>query len=345
MIEEHLLQQLADQKRKVDFNTYDISVKELISMVSDKLIDIAPEYQRQFRWKEDRQSILVESIFLGIPIPSLFMATNQDGSWELIDGLQRLSSIVHFAGNERELNIMNMNDKLVLQQLQKLTQFNEKTFDALPKSAQLDFLLKPIKVTTLSDKSDKNVRFDLFERLNTGGIKLTDQEIRSCIFRGKFNDTLKELARNKSFMKCVKLSREHTSDGTKEELVLRYFAFYHRYKEFDHSVIDFLNNYMRDASVSFNYEFNVELFENTFENLAKIPKGITRGRAATPINLFEAVAVGAALALHKKGKIKTAGASTWIASDALKKLTTGATNSKKMVAGRIEFCYAKFAGN
>ena len=97
---ENLITQLNEQKRKVDFNSYDISVKELISMVQEGIIDIAPEYQRQFRWKEDRQSALIESIFLGIPVPSLFMATNNDGSWELIDGVQRLSSIIHFAGNE-----------------------------------------------------------------------------------------------------------------------------------------------------------------------------------------------------------------------------------------------------
>lgn len=79
--------ELNDQKRKVDFNSYDMSVKELISMVNDNIIDIAPEYQRQFRWDDSRQSALIESIFLGIPVPSLFMATNNDGTWEVIKGL------------------------------------------------------------------------------------------------------------------------------------------------------------------------------------------------------------------------------------------------------------------
>lgn len=91
--------ELNDQKRKVDFNSYDMSVKELISMVNDNIIDIAPEYQRQFRWDDERQSALIESIFLGIPVPSLFMATNNDGTWEVIDGVQRLSSIINFAAD------------------------------------------------------------------------------------------------------------------------------------------------------------------------------------------------------------------------------------------------------
>ena len=96
-----LQKQLMEQKMKVDFNTYDLSIKELISMVNDKLINIAPEYQRQFRWDKERQSSLIESIFLGIPIPSLFMATNADGTWELIDGVQRVSTILCFAGQMR----------------------------------------------------------------------------------------------------------------------------------------------------------------------------------------------------------------------------------------------------
>ncbi len=165
-----LTSQLGELKRKVDFNTYDISVKELISMVSDGIIDIAPEYQRQFRWKADRQSTLIESVLLGIPVPSLYMATNLDGTWELIDGVQRLSSIIHFAGTLTAKQKIGVSGELTLVDLQKLTMFCNKAFESLPKSIHLEFLLKPLKITTLSYKSDLDVRFDLFERLNTGGI-------------------------------------------------------------------------------------------------------------------------------------------------------------------------------
>jgi uncharacterized protein with ParB-like and HNH nuclease domain len=122
-----IIGELNEQKRKVDFNSYDISVKELISMVGEGIIDIAPEYQRQFRWKEDRQSALIESIFLGIPVPSLFMATNIDGSWELIDGVQRLSTIIHFAGDEAARQKIQSTDELILVSLEKLKTFNDKT--------------------------------------------------------------------------------------------------------------------------------------------------------------------------------------------------------------------------
>ena len=339
---EDILTQLNTQKRLVDFNSYDISVKELIGMVSENIIDIAPEYQRQFRWSEERQSQLIESVFLGIPIPSLFMATNLDSTWELIDGVQRLSTLIHFAADAKTRTRIGLKNPLRIKSLQKLSSFNHKTFEEFPKTIQLEFLLKSLKITTLSDKSDLNVRFDLFERLNTGGVKLTDQEIRSCIYRGKFNDFIKEISTNKHFKTAVKLPRERETDGTREELVLRFFAFLDNYKSFDHSVVDFLNQYMAAASKSFNYDTNKDLFESTFKELSKLPDGISRKRTTTPTNLFEAVAVGAALAIKKTGGLNLKNASEWINSEDLTRLTTGATNSKVKVKGRIEFCFNKF---
>ena len=159
-----LQSQLMEQKMKVDFNSYDLSIKELISMVSDGLIDIAPEYQRQFRWDIERQSSLIESLFLGIPVPSIFMATNADGTWELIDGVQRVSTILCFAGSDSDREKVNSKPpmKLRLSGLKKLELFNGKTFDELPLDIQTKFRLTSLKVTTLSDKSDRAVRFDLY---------------------------------------------------------------------------------------------------------------------------------------------------------------------------------------
>ncbi len=337
-----LASQLAEQRRKVDFDSYDITVQQLLAMVEGGSINVAPAYQRQYRWDVTRQSRFIESIFLGIPIPSLFMAANADGTWELVDGVQRLSTLVHFAGNETSRKKLGMAASLKLEDLEKLTQFSG-GFDVLPQSIQLNFLLRPIKVTTLSDKSDLIVRFDLFERLNTGGVALTDQEIRSCIFRGPFNDFLERMAKNKDFKEVVRMPESKEKDGTREDYALRFFAFLHNYKKFDHSVVDFLNSYMKSAAASFDFAAAEKLFITTFGTLNKaLPDGITRGRRVTPVNLYEAVAVGAALAIKKNGKIKTAGLANWISSDDLTRLTTGATNDRKRVTGRIEFAAKKF---
>lgn len=341
-----LLSQLSDHRRKVDFDSFDITVKELISMVKENLIDIAPSYQRQFRWKTDRQSMLIESVFLGIPIPPLFMAANPNGSWEVIDGVQRLSTLIHFCGDDDLRNNIGLKSSLKLNELEKLTAFNNKRYEDLPQSVQIQFLLKPLRVTTISDKSDKDVRFDLFERLNTGGVILTAQEIRSCVYKGRFNELLKELSKDIAFNIVVKLPKERETDGTKEEFVLRFFAFLDEYLNFQHSVKEFLNNYMKNATKSFDYNIKVNLFHHVFEYLSNIlPQGISRiNRKTTPVNLYEAVVVGAALAFIVREKLNGENINTWLHSPDLKRMTTGATNSNPKVTGRIEYCRDRFLG-
>ena len=197
----------------------------------------------------------------------------------------------------------------------------------------------------MSDKSDAEVRFDLFERLNTGGVALTNQEIRSCVHRGPFNEFLETLARETpEFRALVRVTRAQESDGTREEYVLRFFAFLDRYRQFDHSVVGFLNSYMKDASNYFDYNDNQALFRRTFRELARaFPNGIARGqRSRTPINLYEGVAVGAGLALKAGPNLYIEDARRWIVSQKLHSLTSGATNSRRMVVGRIEYCRDRF---
>lgn len=336
--------QLDKETRKVDFDSFDISVKELVSMSDEGIIDIAPEYQRQFRWPIENQSRLIESVFLGIPVPSLFMAANKDGSWELIDGVQRLNSLIHFVGNKEQLKKFGFKSPMVLEDLDVLTEYNGSSFNDLPQTLKLKFSLRPLKVTTLSDKSDLKVRFDLFERLNTGGIKLTDQEIRACVFRGQFNDFISELSENEHFNSIVNLPSAKINDGTKHELILKFFAYKNSRDKFDHSVVGFLNDYMAESTTSFNYKKNRSLFERTFEALAQeLPDGIKRGnRKTTPFNLFEAVAIGAADAIEEGIDIRDKNVSVWIDDEELTKLTSSATNSRPKLKARIQYCYDRF---
>lgn len=342
-----LEEQMQDQRRKVDFDTFDIVIQQILSMLSSKAIDIAPVYQRQFRWDNVRCSQLIESLFLGIPIPSLFMAANRDGTWELVDGVQRLSAVVKFAGTDELRSLLGIAGPLELVGLEKLSNFNGLFFSQLPKSVQLQFELRPVKVVTLSDKSDTIVRFDLFERLNKGGIALTDQEIRDCVYKGRFSDILSNLAKDANFNAVVHLTAKQETDGTREECVLRFFAYLNKYKTFVHSVKDFLNDYMKEASASFDYGEGERIFKTTFKQLAAaLPNGIRRPhrRGTTSLILYEGVAVGAALAILKKNRITAAGVENWLGSDKLRKLTTGATNSLPAVKGRIEFCRDRFLG-
>lgn len=336
---ESLTDQLDREKRAVSYDMYDMTVRQLVDMVAGKEIDIAPDYQRHFIWDGDRESELVESIYLGIPVPSLYMAANSDGTWEVVDGVQRLSTLSHFCGGESLLQTIDRQQNLKLTNLKKLTAFNEMLFLDLPKAIQLNFHLRPVRVTTLNDKSDYGVRYDLFERLNTGGVRLHAQEIRNCVFRGSFRNLLKDLSDNQNFKKVVRLSDNEQRSASYEECVLRFFAFTEEYQNFDHSVIDFLNSYMiRNAKKGPDKRL-IALFEQTMEQIADhIPNVIARAqRSTTPLNLFEGISVGTALALQETKKINAAKLKDIMVSEELKNFTTAATNNRRMVTGRIEY--------
>src|ERR1019366_4558652 len=339
--------QLKTQRRTVDFDTFDIHVQQLLAMVKGNQIKISPAYQRKFRWDPKRCSQFIESLMLGIPIPSLFMATNSDNTWEIVDGVQRLSTIIKFAGDNDMRILHGVNPQLVLTDLQKLDDFTGLTFDQLPQNLQLHFMTRPIKVITLNDKSDTVVRYDLFERLNTGGVVLSPQEIRDCVFRGTFANKLEAWSKDTNFQIAVRFTALQQRDATAEECVLRFFAFRHWYQEFDHNVTEYLNDYMDTASKDFDYADGEAVFLRTFKELARIfPNGIRRptGKSTTPLNLYEGIAVGASLALDKVNKLHAAGLDKWMKSDELRKFTTGATNDKSAVLGRIEFCRDRFLG-
>jgi hypothetical protein len=337
-------QPLGDQldrlKRAVSFDMYDMTVRQLVDMFSLNEINTAPEYQRHFIWDEVRESELIESIYLGIPVPSLYMATNQDATWEVVDGVQRISTLVHFVGEDRLITKIGKTAPLVLRGLTKLTSFQGQTFVTLPRALQLQFSLRPVRVTTLNDKSDFSVRYDLFERLNTGGVELHPQEIRNCVFRGPFKDLIKRLSTNEDFRHVVLLRDSEQQTAEYEECVLRFFAFFEKYTEFEHSVVQFLNDYMIERNRVPPDQELVTLFERTMSLLAgQFPRGIARGRTTTPLNLYEAVAVGTGLAVQRSGgdgALPLDRLPGIVSSPGLRRFTQGGTNSRRMVTGRIE---------
>lgn len=334
--------QLDKNRRSVSFDSYDITVRQLYDMVSENTIDIAPDYQRHFIWDDERQSQLIESIFLGIPVPSLFMATNKDATWEVIDGLQRLTTIINFIGGDDVIkNITSKNSKLKLEGLEKLNAFNDLFFEDLPKSIQLSFLTRPIRITVLNDRSDFSVRYDLFERLNTGGVTLHPQEIRNCVYIGEFNDFIKACVNNLDFKAVVKMTKNAEKTGNLEELVLKFFAYFEYRDKFVHGVKEFLNEFMQHKTAIFKNKPNLEkLFKDTFSLLnTSLPDGIVRGnrKNITPLVLFEAISVGVADAIVEGKKINKKKLIEVLDNDELKDLTTGATNSRNKLLERINF--------
>jgi hypothetical protein len=333
------LQQELDQHRQaVDVDYFDLTVREVIRMADEEELIRAPEYQRRFRWELDQRSRLIESFFLGLPVPAIYTATNKDGKWELVDGLQRVSTLIHFASSSADsLAAIGESTPLRLTGLEKLKRFNDLTYSELPTPLQLAFSKRLLRVTALSDKSNPAVRFEMFERLNTGGVALTAQEVRSCVYRGSAYDFLKDLSQNQGFRKLLKLQRSHQADGTHEEQVLKFFAYLRARDLFEGDVTGFLNEFLSQYTKSFDPVVDRKVFENAVAALYKITQGplIRKGYANTPLNQFEAILVAIA-ELQVAGRSVKHPAGGWLQDEELLKYSTKGTNTINSLMGRVK---------
>ena len=270
-------------------------------------MNAAPAYQRKFRWKRNDESRLIESLLLGLPVPSVFVAANADFSLEVVDGLQRVSTLVHFmAPDDDALEGIGRKAPLALRGLTKLDELEGLRFDGLPLEIQRYFVRLPIRVTTLTDKSDPSVRFQLFERLNRGTISLSPQEVRTVVYRGPFIDLVRDLADLPAFHELTKLQRQQEDDGTRGELVLKFFTYLDWYKNYDGRVTELLNEYAgvhRDAT---DIEQRRELFAAAVDAVSQA-SGTPFLRAnyhSTPLNQLEAALVAAGRLIRADGDIK-----------------------------------------
>jgi hypothetical protein len=177
----------------------------------------------------------------------------------------------------------------------------------------------------------------VFERLNRGSVVLTPQEVRACVFQGPFNDFLVQLAGSEAFLSLLKLEKTQADDGTKEEVVLKFFAYFYARDQFKANVTKFLNKYMEDASENFPFDEARRLFESTVSQLAKIVDGpvLRKNTYVTPLNQLEGILVGAADIIHAGGMLHDPGPG-WLDDKALVEASTGGTNTRRKFDGRIE---------
>jgi Protein of unknown function DUF262 len=337
--------ELDRHRRAVDTDYFDLSLRELIRMIQEREIRIAPEYQRQFRWSDETQSALIESFLLGLPVPAVFVATNADGTWEVVDGLQRICTALRFLALDapESSRLAFSKNPLKLQNLKTIDAFEGLSYQDLPRPIQLTFDRRYMRVQVLSDKSDTEVRFELFRRLNQGAIALTAQEIRACIFQGPFNNLLAELARYEHYRHLLKLKSIDKGNGTAEEVVLKLFAYMDEADHFDGRVTAFLNDYMRDHQNESDVASYRELFIKVTGFLSSIVAGafLRTGTSTTPINQFEAVLAGIGL-IYREGKTPRVPTEDWVNDAELIQYSTKGTNSRSQLTGRINRARAIF---
>ncbi len=258
---------------------YDMSIGELMNLYKDNELIINPEFQRYFRWNLLQKTHFIESLLLGIPIPPIFVFQTDEGTWELIDGLQRLSTIFEFAGILKD-NQGELMPSSQLNSTKKLPSLNNKVWsvntdnseDGLTKSQQFDIKRARIRVEILGKGTNPYIKYELFQRLNRNGSILTPQELRTAsmvMINKEFYEWIVKLSKSEPFHSMMNQTKTAIEKQTHLELILRFFIYRNIPYQKGLDVHEYLDDGILQLATDNKFSMNTEekVFIKTFSFL------------------------------------------------------------------------------
>jgi hypothetical protein len=346
-----LEEQISKRVGEVRTDSFDMSFGEIANLHINKELIIQPEYQRLFRWSQQQKSHLIESILLELPVPQIFVIENQDGVFELIDGLQRVSTILQFM----EPTSIDL-PPLKLDGCTLISGLNGIEFTDLPLSLRLRLKRSPIRTVVIKKQSQGFLRYEMFKRLNTGGANLEPQEIRNCSARMlgeqgiSFYNLLVSLSQDVHFSACADyLPQPEKEKKGAEELVLRFFAAKNYIDGFKGSVRDWLDNYMEGVLLG-HIKFDRQAEQDEFLSTMKFAHeklgdtAFLRYKGADPTGslppaYFEAISIGICSTIkqieNKDAAQLRQAITTLVQSPEFRVVTGPGANSKEKLSTRI----------
>lgn len=271
------------------------SCADLYRLYSSQQLDIQPEFQREIVWNPEDQTRFIDSLIKQLPIPSLCISLDyRDDKRLVIDGLQRISSIIGFLDERKDWKLANTDD-IDLRIAGKYVSEIKRDNPALFRRVQNATLPITILRCNYSKQNHMNYLFTIFHRLNSGGARLNNQEIRNAIYGGALNLLLKELNTNQNWQTIAGIDSDKSYRFLKEELILRFFAFFERQSDYTGRLAMFLNKYMFE-----NKQPNAFILNNKRQLFLRTVNVIfdkmTSGDALskTSISVVEAVLIGVA---------------------------------------------------
>jgi len=342
-------QQIEELQKITDYEIKEWPIGVLVAkFISGRETDeseiFIPDYQREMVWTPKQQSRFIESILIKLPVPFIFAADvghgDREGTLEIIDGSQRIRTLDNFLSN-----------RLELVGLKKLTQAIGMRFSDFSKPRQMRFMRTSVRVIELTEKADEEARREMFDRLNSGGTRLTTMEVRRGVEDGPFMEFITECAANEQFKELVPLSERNARRKEYEEFVLRYFAYLNNYHGFQKSVDDFLTDYLQSKNGNFTDADKQAMYDEFIRMLSFVtqyfPSGFKRtGYTTVPRIRFEAIAVGLSLALREKPDLVPQDIGQWLDSNEFIKHTrSDASNSRPKLINRIHYVRDNLLGN
>ncbi len=311
-----LQEQIDKMRPEIRSDHYSMSIGEWISLYEDESINLHPEFQSFFRWTSSQKTRLIESILLGIPIPPIFVAQREDGVWDIVDGLNRLSTIYELIGKLKDEH-NNCVEPLILEGTKYLPDLagkkwedNDNPQNSLTQNQRLLIKRAKIDVTIILEESDDNAKYELFQRLNTGGSIATVQEVRNCILvmnNQKMFHWMKKLSQSEIFKDCVGLSEKSIAEQYDMELLLKFLVFRNLEADEIRNISNNFNEFLTDKMIElsenphFDYSEAEMAFNKTFEILNE-QMGIDSFRRYSPtkdkflggflVSAYEFIALG-----------------------------------------------------
>lgn len=232
-----IVEQFEAAQNSLVLQSSDFSLETIAKMVEQEAIDASPQYQRRERWTHEAQSLLIESFLLNVPVPPVYLAEDDFGTYSVIDGKQRITAISQF-----------MRDKFKLKGLKEFPNLEGSAFKDLPRELKNALSIRPyIRVVTLLKQTSPELKYEVFTRLNSGGEPLLAQEIRNALFRGKLNDAIMEASSSPFLSQQLKIkTKKETAYTTMQdvELVLRFLTLESSWQEFSGDMRRSMDDFM-----------------------------------------------------------------------------------------------------
>lgn len=347
--EDPAMDQLEENQRVLDYDTKEFTIELLVSKFGtggDNDDIFVPTYQRRFNWEPRRQSRLIESILIGLPIPFLFFADSSDGRLEVVDGRQRLGTCKAF-----------LEDELELEGLERLDRLNGSRFSRLSKAQQRRFRNRTIRSVVLSQRASEDDRRDLFDRINTGSLLAEPAETRRGSNKGPVTELIDDLAADALFKSLCPLSDGARAKREPEELLTRFFAISEGLEGYRDRIGEFLNKWLRRVNEAATKRPELlNEYRQGFHDVMRFvqqffPHGFRKKATSTttPRVRFDAIAVGTWKALKEDPTLARTGPSIdveqWLDSDDFFVLTTSsAANVRSRIENRTEYVQLMLLG-
>lgn len=227
--------------KRIIWQAKDFSIREFTSMKQDGDLKLQPIYQRNYVMDMKMASRLIESILMDVPIPVIYLAEEADGVFSVIDGQQRLTSFISYVEG-----FLPVSKPFTLRGLKVLTELNKKIFTQLSKEQQNKIRTTTIHTIVIKKESNEDIKFEIFERLNTGSVKLNEDELRNSVYRGKYVELLSRLEEDQTFHAIVNNTR-YKNRMRYRGMILRFLAISEKsYLNYKPSMIQFCNKELKD---------------------------------------------------------------------------------------------------